>query len=66
MLTNFFPPCLGIGSTPRAGRLFSAATKTINPDKGELLLGQEHRPRRPKCLRPFDPAMDGAGFVLQL
>jgi hypothetical protein len=38
----------------------------INPDKGELLLGQEHRPRRPKCLRPFDPAMDGAGFVLQL
>jgi hypothetical protein len=38
----------------------------VNPDKGELLLGQEHRPRRPKCLRPFDPAMDGAGFVLQL
>jgi hypothetical protein len=38
----------------------------IKPNKGDLLLRQERRPRRPECLPPFDPAVDGARFVLQL
>jgi hypothetical protein len=38
----------------------------FNPDKGDVLLGREHRARRPKLPPPFDHPLDGPYLLDQI